>query len=308
MTVSLPRVVHACYSAGTDESWARGVVEALAPLGPALGVHALRLDRDPAGSSCRAVASSIALPIAVTALIGGAPVGAPLVQGIFTGGRGAELVSARIARTPRAIASALRALCAAFGAADMLLIRGDDGAATTLAIAVPTLKHGELAPRTVRPVVAHLSCALRLRRSLPAALGATRGASGGLAAAMRGEGWAAPRPVEALDAHALWDAFLAGRWSVVDQRQDGARRTLLLRRAPEHDPLALTPRERDVVAHAVRGLSNKEIAYALGIGVTTVATHLRAAGEKLRAPSRRSLIELFAAARDRAPRSAPSSS
>ena len=38
-------------------------------------------------------------------------------------------------------------------------------------------------------------------------------------------------------------------------------------------PSQLTNREREVVIHLAEGLSNKEVANALGIGVRTVETH-----------------------------------
>jgi DNA-binding CsgD family transcriptional regulator len=55
---------------------------------------------------------------------------------------------------------------------------------------------------------------------------------------------------------------------------------------------SLTPREREVVTFASRGASNKEIAYELGLALSTVATHLRHGLEKLHVASRRELIAL----------------
>lgn len=293
MTVSLPRVLQACCATVDDARWARGIVDALAPLGQTSGVHALRLERKPGGGVLSALASSVARPVAIDALIAHAAVEGPVARALFAGGQGSELVSTRISRSTRPIASALRAMCAAFGAADVLLVRGDDGGMATIVIAVPMRRHGDLAPRTFRPIAAYLSSALRLRRAW---LEQSSDACGMIDVARRAAR-ASVLPADATDAHALWVALLAGRWAVVEQLDEGARCTLLLRRASEHDPLALTPRERDVASRAALGLSNKEIAYALGIGATTVATHLRSAGEKLRAPTRRALIALFAAAR-----------
>jgi DNA-binding CsgD family transcriptional regulator len=48
----------------------------------------------------------------------------------------------------------------------------------------------------------------------------------------------------------------------------------------------LTPRERDVLKLMVRGLNNREIAAELGIGYTTVRSHVQAVIEKLDARSR----------------------
>lgn len=48
----------------------------------------------------------------------------------------------------------------------------------------------------------------------------------------------------------------------------------------------LTPRERDIVRLLIRGLTDKEIAAALGIGRRTVSSHVEAVRAKLNAPSR----------------------
>lgn len=58
---------------------------------------------------------------------------------------------------------------------------------------------------------------------------------------------------------------------------------------PEDVPIRisqLTPRERDVLRHMVRGLSNREIATELGVAYTTVRSHVQRLIEKLEARSR----------------------
>jgi DNA-binding NarL/FixJ family response regulator len=57
-----------------------------------------------------------------------------------------------------------------------------------------------------------------------------------------------------------------------------ADRVLARMRRPQP---ALTPRERDILAHLSRGLGNRDIAAALFIGETTVKTHLRRIYDKL---------------------------
>jgi two-component system nitrate/nitrite response regulator NarL len=52
------------------------------------------------------------------------------------------------------------------------------------------------------------------------------------------------------------------------------------RRAPA-DGARLTPREREVLTHIAEGLSNKEIACALGVGLRTVETHRERVMRKL---------------------------
>ena len=53
-----------------------------------------------------------------------------------------------------------------------------------------------------------------------------------------------------------------------------------------HSPEHLTDRELDVLRHLAAGHSNKEIARLLGIGETTVKTHVRNIMGKLDVPSR----------------------
>ena len=55
----------------------------------------------------------------------------------------------------------------------------------------------------------------------------------------------------------------------------------------------LTPAEAEIVAHAARGLSNKEIAAALGKAEATVKGHLTRVYRKLGVKSRLQLILLF---------------
>ena len=53
------------------------------------------------------------------------------------------------------------------------------------------------------------------------------------------------------------------------------------RTGPAAEELALTPRERDVLAHIGRGLRNHETARALGVSEHTVAGHIKAIYRKL---------------------------
>lgn len=99
-------------------------------------------------------------------------------------------------------------------------------------------------------------------------------------------------PEESLE---LWQALVAGRWSLVDTIDSDGRRYLLARKnAPDVvDPRALSSREQEVVRRVVRGHSNKHIAFDLGITASTVAAHLRRAQSKLNARSRAQLIQML---------------
>jgi len=81
-------------------------------------------------------------------------------------------------------------------------------------------------------------------------------------------------PDAALEA---WRGLVSGRWSLVDRFDRDGRRYLVARRNDPRvcGPAALTERQRQILAHAACGLSNKEIAYALGLAPSTVSTHLR---------------------------------
>ena len=91
-----------------------------------------------------------------------------------------------------------------------------------------------------------------------------------------------------------WTALVLGRWSLIERFERDGRRYIVARRN-EHslpDPRALTPRERAVVHLAALGKSNKLIAYELGLGESTVGTHLSQAMRKLGTRSRIDLIQL----------------
>jgi DNA-binding NarL/FixJ family response regulator len=81
----------------------------------------------------------------------------------------------------------------------------------------------------------------------------------------------------------------------VDHGEADGRRFVLARRNEigARDPKALAPRERDVLALAALGHSNKHIGYTLGIAPNTVATHLSSAMAKLGLRSRREVIAVL---------------
>jgi len=98
------------------------------------------------------------------------------------------------------------------------------------------------------------------------------------------------------EAARVWQAVVAGRWSVIDTLDSNGRRFILAQAnaGPRHSMKELTKRERQIVEHAARGLSNKAIAYSLGLAPSTIATHLSAAKKKLGGATRMQLVEMFA--------------
>jgi DNA-binding CsgD family transcriptional regulator len=95
------------------------------------------------------------------------------------------------------------------------------------------------------------------------------------------------------DTVAIWQALVAGRWTVIDHVDSDGRRLFVARKNdPEARPLhRLTARERQVVGYAVLGHSNKLIGYELGLSASTVAAHLAEAASKLGFNSRATLIQ-----------------
>lgn len=102
-------------------------------------------------------------------------------------------------------------------------------------------------------------------------------------------------PKEADEALGMWEGLVRGRWTLIETfESDGRRHFVAYANEPMlGNPLALTLRERAVVAYAVQGDSNKWIAYQLGIAPATVATHLGNSLRKLGLKHRNELIWLY---------------
>jgi DNA-binding NarL/FixJ family response regulator len=98
---------------------------------------------------------------------------------------------------------------------------------------------------------------------------------------------------------AVWPALVSGWLSLAERVDtDGKRLYDLYENAPRHVGLrALSARESTLVHEAARGLSNKEIAYALGLSSATVSNALSGAAQKLGLTSARVLVRLASALR-----------
>lgn len=90
---------------------------------------------------------------------------------------------------------------------------------------------------------------------------------------------------------AVWHGLVDGGWALLDSFEQDDRWFVVARRRPVVDPrAALTERERQVLALAVQGHSNKVAAFELGLTTSTIATYLRRALTKLNLASRAALV------------------
>jgi DNA-binding CsgD family transcriptional regulator len=97
------------------------------------------------------------------------------------------------------------------------------------------------------------------------------------------------------EATELWQALLAGQYTLVESFERSGRRLILAVRCRTPRP-ALTERQGAVAALAAGGAANKTIAAKLGIATGTVGVHLSLALRKLRCPNRRALAQWLQAA------------
>lgn len=98
-------------------------------------------------------------------------------------------------------------------------------------------------------------------------------------------------PHDADRALEIWQGLVAGRWSLVDHfDSDGKRFVLAMKNAPEVNPRAgLSALELRVSSLASMGHRDKEIAYALGVTMPSVAAALHRSRAKLKVGSRAAL-------------------
>jgi DNA-binding CsgD family transcriptional regulator len=89
-----------------------------------------------------------------------------------------------------------------------------------------------------------------------------------------------------------WKGLSAGRWSLVDHWDTDGKRFVLAIKNPPRVPArdSLSPRERRVVALAAMGHGDKEIAYTLGISVSSIGRSLAGARAKLGVQTRVELV------------------
>ncbi|NUO52487.1 MAG: helix-turn-helix transcriptional regulator [Polyangiaceae bacterium] len=93
-----------------------------------------------------------------------------------------------------------------------------------------------------------------------------------------------------------WRGMVNAKWSLVDHFDRDGKRYVVAREnhAQTPRPRELSLRERQVVAYAALGHTNKLIAYELGISASSVGVLLWRAAKKLGVESRKDLFDAFA--------------
>ncbi len=97
------------------------------------------------------------------------------------------------------------------------------------------------------------------------------------------------------DAFATWTALVRGRWSIVDWFDTDRRRFIVAVPNPPKvgNPRGLTERETQVVAASAYGMSNKLIAYSLGLSKSRVSALLHSGMRKLNVQTQAQLVQLY---------------
>lgn len=98
----------------------------------------------------------------------------------------------------------------------------------------------------------------------------------------------------------VWKGLVEGTWTLVDSfESDGRRYYIAHRNDPKLTiPRPVSARERQVLAFAAIGYSNKQIAYALGLAASTVSSHLQSALRRLGVRELSTLASVFATSRE----------
>lgn len=230
-------------------------------------------------------------------------------------GRGALVSSLHLALgSPYQHHTAARALYSPLGIGDFVGFRSGDASGHGLVIGIP-LRQGDKVPvgavQMWRKVAPHLAAAVRLRRLFSCRPEAILDAGGRI---LHASGAALAKDIQSrlresarcidrarsgrlcrdeAEALSLWQALAAGRWSLIDRFDTDGRRYVVAFRNDVHvrDPRALTQAERHVAERAVRGDALKQIASALGLSLSTVATQLASVCRKLGVTSRLKLFD-----------------
>jgi DNA-binding CsgD family transcriptional regulator len=214
----------------------------------------------------------------------------------------------------------MRATMAASGYADMLAINGHSPSGIGCCLYAFADRYIRFTPQRalqLRRIASHVATAHRLRQKLAASdnqLGGvdaildargrlqhiedpravTREGRESLSAALQAREWARGRARRDEPNRALseWKGLVSARWTLVDKFESDGKRYVLAREntLQLEGHRMLSEREREVVALAIAGRSNKVIAYELGIAHATVRVLIARASAKLNVRTREELV------------------
>lgn len=317
-------VVEASYAVErSEQAWLDGICEAARSLGaPGLGVVVARYDPDPAPWRRRAVArlgasdEVMALYDRLDEWGSRHPTEGPLLHRRLICETSSEGLR-RMDQPPNLIELAGGS---EIGCKDCFAVQGLEASGQGLCMMLGLPEVGSVPSRTRnlwRRVAVHLSAALRLRRAGEVAASRAREDAGdaifdrgrcvhversveaklpalreAVAAVDRARSLACQDdPTQALE---LWAGLFAGEYSFVDRFDTDGRRFLVAKRnAPElADDRALTRRERHAVVALLQCQTQSLAAYALGLSLSTLRTHLLRAMRKLGVKSLDGLFEV----------------
>ena len=311
MTSSLVRLREAIFDLRVnDADWRKGIAEAYAELHPG-SAHTAVVDLELSPKGPRTISVSPPQP-ALAAVIHAACrlISAEDAQHLFESARRLETFEESMKDRPAAGVWTRVPRALGFRPANLVGFATFDGGSRVLSVATPR-GPGATIPDEVkadlRPLVAHLATLFRLRRMLAGRRVRPELGEAVITPDGRVQHAEGPAKTPAARAHLaacvakarvggrLWEPLVAGRWSLVDcWDSDGRQFYVAIRNDPRFTSThALTERETQVSRMAAQGLLNKEIAYALGISESTVATHLRRALEKLGVKHRAALPILY---------------
>jgi DNA-binding CsgD family transcriptional regulator len=213
------------------------------------------------------------------------------------------------------------------GARDCVLLRASDPHESYVYFAACMPNVGRLPPKLrshLEKLAAHIAAACRLRRALAKDATSTDPSGSSVDAILdtRGRLVHAEGPAADVSSRAsivvaaeqqlaargrlrrenseraleLWQAMIAGRWSLVAQTDTDGKRMLLARRNEPNvaSPRSLTARERALVHWTARGHPLRLIAYELGISPSTASAQRQRALRKLGIRTRAELLSLVA--------------
>lgn len=207
------------------------------------------------------------------------------------------------------------------GASDMLAVHGRDPTGFGVWLGAPKRTLHTIGPHQVlfERLAVHLAAAYRIRRRLAGLAGEVEPPEAIITTDGRIE-HAAPAASAPEDRRALrqavvdyvavhgprgkddpgwatqaWKGLTSARWTLLDSFEEGPQQFIVARRndVAVRGVDALSERERQVLAFASLGRTNKEIAYDLGLSMATVRVLMHRAAQKLGVKQRNDAIAAF---------------